>query len=593
MKNYLLITLGHNSSAIFVQNTSGGQKIIGYEQERFSRIKADSQFPIDAINEIEYNVTYDKMKGCIILISHWFNLHDDDDHMQLNKYLPENGYAKLMSYQPERIDQVNSKFTHHDAHCLSAHAFYKYWLGEDETTEGHQPVHYLVVDGFGNNKEVLSIYLAPFKGAKPKLLSRIYGYDYSLGLMYQYATSFVGMDENKDEYKFLGYEAHIDEYFDEISIAKIHHHIDATVKAFDEGWNTGHFTMPNCSFDTIDYKELNATKELWYCKFNEVIDDLKLKDHTSFEARVAIAYFIQQVCERSLTMLLTRYGVQRLVVAGGVFYNVKLNNCLMQQVEEFCVVPLAGDQGAAIGMLENEDPMDTHDFKFDHLYWGKRRLYAIEKYAKRPEFDGHIIVAESSSVATRNKLAKQIAQKIADGHIVNVVKGDMEFGPRALGHTTTYFLPTESNAALNNYLNNRNEVMPCAPIVSIHNAMDLFDDEELRKVVGSDRFMICTHNYRKGYSKQYAGVMHKVTLEEAYSGRPQIVDGTFEDTILRYVENLTDTKCLVNTSFNTHGNPIVFDTKDIYDNFKYQYDRADIDKKPYLFIIKNTASWQN
>ena len=73
MKNYLLITLGHNSSAIFVDNSSEEQKIIGYEQERLSRLKADSQFPIDAINEIEHNVGYEKMKGCTVLISHWFS----------------------------------------------------------------------------------------------------------------------------------------------------------------------------------------------------------------------------------------------------------------------------------------------------------------------------------------------------------------------------------------------------------------------------------------------------------------------------------------------------------------------------------------
>ena len=45
--NYLLITLGHNSSALFVDSDD---KVIGYEQERLSGIKSDSQFPMDAIN---------------------------------------------------------------------------------------------------------------------------------------------------------------------------------------------------------------------------------------------------------------------------------------------------------------------------------------------------------------------------------------------------------------------------------------------------------------------------------------------------------------------------------------------------------------
>ena len=67
-------------------------------------------------------------------------------------------------------------------------------------------------DGFGNKEEVLSLY--EMNGSKLEKILRIYGYEHSMGLMYQYATSFCGMKENEDEYKFLGYESHVGEVLD-------------------------------------------------------------------------------------------------------------------------------------------------------------------------------------------------------------------------------------------------------------------------------------------------------------------------------------------------------------------------------------------
>ena len=89
MKKSLLITLGHNSSAIFVD---GDGRVIGYEQERLDGIKASSRFPQDAINEIVKNVGFHAMKGCSIFISHWF---DTDVKPYGNKYMSDTDYANL------------------------------------------------------------------------------------------------------------------------------------------------------------------------------------------------------------------------------------------------------------------------------------------------------------------------------------------------------------------------------------------------------------------------------------------------------------------------------------------------------------------
>lgn len=575
--NYLLLTLGHNSSAIFVDNSGDKQKVIGYEQERLSGIKADSQFPFDAINEIEKHVGFDKMKGCIVLISHWFNSHVES---VVSKYYPKNANAKINSYQPERVvwTHAENKFTHHDAHAYSAYAFYKYHKEPCST----KPLYCIVADGFGNDEEVLSIYCKRGDN-KPELLHRCYDLYASLGLFYQYATSFVGMKENQDEYKFLGYEAHISEEFTEITLSRICGLAYKKMQKLSE--QIMRATEPDIDTENqsvINFDKLLDVKKYWHSCFAEVLHEIKIDDNRSFKARCAIAYYIQSVIENIILGLISKYEMNNVCVAGGCFYNVKLNNAILNHINgDFCAMPLAGDQGAAIGMYEYYDNCGIYKFDFGNLCWGVRTLYNAEKLLNN--IPGVYYTNVISDYTTTF-----IAQKIANGEIVNIVRGNMEFGPRALCHTSTLALPTTKNIAAINEMNNRNEVMPCAPVCTRENAELLFNETELKRTIGSDKYMICTHNYDKQFSVQYGGVMHKKPLEFVYTGRPQIVDedceyDKFMYDILTAVEDICDAKCLVNTSFNVHGRPIAFDIMDIIHNFNYQTINAEV--KPCLFVI--------
>lgn len=584
-RNYLLITLGHGSSAIFVDNENSIRKpsIIGYEQERLSRIKADSQFPVDAINEIMHNVTPKKILGCTILISHWFNFTDDDN--MPNKYITEKDMYWLKQIS-ENIKFVSPEFTHHDAHAYSAYAFYKYHCKPENIS--HTPVHCIVADGFGNDEEVLSIYSVDLSNPenKPKCIYRVNEYYNSLGLFYQYATSFVGMKENQDEYKFLGYEAHIDEVLDEAIIkSTLGHHIGSFVDMFIDHIlkGTDKPRIINKKHSIIDFNKLSDVKAFWHSMFRNVLNDVPEIDNcTSFNARCVIAYVIQQTIEAVMVAIVKEFGITNLCVAGGCFYNVKLNNALLKAVPGyFSAMPLAGDQGAAIGMYAAEE--NVPQFPFTSLSWGQRRLYNFEKLAKcNPNI--HYIRCED--IHDFNDAACYVAKLIANDNIVDLVVGNMEFGPRALCNTSTLFLPTAANVAYNNHMNMRNEVMPCAPVCTYSNAIKLFGDD-IKRVIGSDKFMICTHEYTRSYSKQYGGVMHKKTCEYVYTGRPQIVnDNSFMYDVLIKVEELTDVKCLVNTSFNVHGQPIVFDTSEILQNYNFQVEHSG-DKTPILVVINN------
>ena len=583
-KNFLLISLGHNSSAIFVDNSDPQQQeIIGYEQERLSGIKADSQFPRDAINEITKHISSNKFRGCCVLISHWFNF---GPHLTANKYITQNDIDWLRYICGSDIHMCERGFTHHDAHAYSAYEFFKYHRSNYDVKG---PIMCLVVDGFGNNGEILSLYTTDeIKGIS--LVRRVYGYDASLGLMYQYATAFVGMKENQDEYKFLGYEAHIDEYVDKQQLDTIDHIIETQKEQLIKWFDT-HSKEPEYypSNEVIDFKLLNKVREDWNEVFTDVLKSIGFNsDKTCFAARCVIAYFIQQLCERTLVAWLNdNYNPENLIVAGGVFYNVKLNQTLCEKCAQklFSVMPLAGDQGAAIGMYAK---YCNRQFEFGNLCWGKRNFYNIEKLVKqKQDKNTRLVYAKIKSSVELENVQENIARLIADNNIVNLVIGNMEFGPRALCHTSTLFLPTSENIHCNNVMNGRNEVMPCAPVCTRDNAGELFTcDSKLDSVVGSDKYMICTHTYAKPYSNHYGGVMHKKPLEDSFTGRPQIVDVCeFVYEVLDLVEQITDYKAIVNTSFNVHGRPIAFDTISILQNYEYQCEHAVDGKEPYLFIV--------
>lgn len=589
MKNYLLITLGHNSSAIFVDNSSFEETeescIIGYEEERLSRIKADSQFPIDAINEIKYNVGINRMKGCEILISHWFNFTGAETP---NKYITLQDINMLKEISTN-IKLVNKDFTHHDAHAYSAYEFRDYFKKQ----EGNIPVYCIVADGFGNNEEVLSIYRRD-TGKKPELVKRFYGYEKSLGLFYQYATSFVGMKENQDEYKFLGYEAYINKAFDDAEIRILAEESDKIAEMFKDMYSSDDIKLSFAGIcgREINYDKLAEIKEEWHKLFADILFKLNFRgsDKTTDAARVAIAFVVQRTVEKVINCIVASFGIKYLCLAGGLFYNVKLNNSILTSLTDvdgnLSIMPLAGDQGAAIGMYAAEE--DTPQFPFRTLAIGTRRLYNINKFADNENIFVEQIpqVNDTESIKC---LVSEIADHIANGRIVNIVCGNMEFGPRALCNTSSVFLPNAELAAENNANNKRNEVMPCAPVCTPFAAANLFSKDELERVIGSLNFMICTLHYTKPHSNMYDGVMHNETLSTKYTGRPQIVQvDSFMHKLLSRVQNITDMKCLVNTSFNNHGNPIVFDTADIISNHKMQCERAITNgtKKPILYIIK-------
>jgi predicted NodU family carbamoyl transferase len=236
--------------------------------------------------------------------------------------------------------------------------------------------------------------------------------------------------------------------------------------------------------------------------------------------RAKVAYFVQAVLERVMLRVLQKYNIKNVKVSGGVFYNVKLNNMILRWSDQFEANPLAGDQGCALGFT---------NVRYNNLFWGLRDVSSFLTY---PYTD------------------------ISKKGYTEILTGSMEFGPRALCHTSTLALPKMALVEKINAMNGRDTVMPMAPIVSMEFAKKNFPD--LHKVNKSKYFMIiafdCSNDSKV---TEFLGATHIDSDRGVYTCRIQVVS---EPSLVSLVTAFGG--ILINTSLNAHGQPILYDELD-------------------------------
>ncbi len=517
----LVLTLGHNSSAILVRD---GKIIAGYETERLTGKKSDSSYPRLPIEELVKH--HGPINEADVFIGHWFL--DGELPLESNKYLD---YSHLHSVcSPSKVYSLGNEFTHHDSHLYSAQVF------AGDFAENY---HALVMDGFGTMGECISMYHVK-RGNGFQLKDRWFGFANSLGLLYQYATAYMGMKQHNHEYKILAYEVHVEDekMYNEIRSYASEAASERCDKLFNHKIEVS--TDPALSLSALPAIQMAISDEL-----DEFCDIFEL-DKNSEESRPAISLYVQTVVEQVVKGIFAYYQVENVLLSGGLFYNVKLNNLISKWIPgKICVMPLAGDQGAGLGVYQYY----KGDLEWpDHLCWGTRDLDF------ETEVPG-IEVFDSFGAAF-----PMIINEIDQTGFVNIVRGAMEFGPRALCNTTTLALPKKKVCDVINMLNNRTTEMPMAPVCTPEKADELF--KKIDSVHRSLGYMIITRDYNDGVDETfYSGIMHNYPHLGLSTGRPQIVD---EDTDpdLCDVLNIFG-GVLINTSFNYHGVPIVFDKESI------------------------------
>lgn len=538
MTRALYLSLGHNSSAVIAHSNSVR---VGYEQERIDRVKSSSAYPRDAILMAIHNSGGTEVD--VAYVSHWF----DDCGLKSNKYIDMEHLGQVA----KEIVGLTSEFTHHDAHAQSALSFYRSNSGRWE-----DPADIVVMDGFGTLQECLSVYRVDVN--KPNLVHRTYGYKMSLGLMYQYTTEWLGMKPNRDEYKLLGYESSI---LNVITLDYAHtvrrivgeqarEHADRMLASEERPTPTG---------DLFDRDALAAAKAMWFERaanwrklFHYPLDEQAIRTCVGFCAQTFIEECAIRIIEQTAPPPMGHIPPV-LILAGGCFYNVKLNRRVLTETgRRIFPHPLSGDQGAAMG--------HTPGLHQAGLTWGNRSILGR-----------HGQVPVGVEVVDQGDWVQRAVSLLEQDRIVNVVRGAMEFGPRALCNTTTFALPHRNNVTKINLLNERDEAMPMAPVITRSEAWARFNRFEFPRINFADAFMITTIAFENKPPVEMMGVCHPDPLLDCWTARPQIVPDHSE---LGTLVMQTPQECLINTSFNYHGEPIVYSEDDACKTHAMQCFRA-------------------
>lgn len=523
----LLLTLGHNSSAILVGVRDGqGHIVCGYEEERLTQKKSDSQFPTRAIQECLRQRGLTKVNR--VYVTHWA-IDGHIDSMSAKHWNP----ALLPDYC-NLVTHHSTGMTHHDTHARSAA-----WYANSKPGLKIEDTMVFVIDGFGNMGEHISIY--QMGGYGPKLIRRFFGYDGSLGLMYQYMTAFLGMKMHEDEYKLLGYEAHINEV--DVDLLLLHELINKEITRYLDGYFGKSLVSHNDPLLKLDalpgFQKDLIERWIKVAKYLGLeYDQNSCLIQPTFHNRVIMSYYAQSVLEGVVMTLLKVYRPKNVIASGGVFYNVKLNRRILDVIPgKLCVFPLAGDQGNALGLYANENDLVWPG----HLNWGIRPKHGLKWIGPHNGF--HVYPDRNKEAAVEVML-----NALTDDYLVNIVKGAMEFGPRALCNTSTIARAHPSVVNRINRMNGRNTIMPMAPVMNrmtYKAGMQLTD-----KIHLSEEHMIVALPYKPGSYGDILGAVHQYDNE--VTGRPQVLDNDF---IINRLFRVGDV--LINTSFNIHGVPIV------------------------------------
>lgn len=258
----------------------------------------------------------------------------------------------------------------------------------------------------------------------------------------------------------------------------------------------------------------------------------------------------EQVLHAFLKDLKDKYpDYKKITFAGGLFANVKLNQSLNNSIlfDEIFVHPSMGDGGLALGAAickANELGELPTPIKLDNVFFGSN----FNREYWNDELSNHSETLQKEPVSF-----EKIAHLLNDGNILGVFVGRTEYGPRALGNRSIICRPTDkdTHAQLNKRLK-RTEIMPFAPSILEEEFINVFTTDKSKY---ASEFMTLCYNTKESWLEMIPAVIH----QKDGTARPQCVNKVtnphFHNIISEYYK-LSGIPLVLNTSFNSHGEPI-------------------------------------
>jgi carbamoyltransferase len=562
----------HDSAACLIQD---GKIVAAAQEERFTRLKHDHNFPIHAVRyclaeagitpeQLDYVVFYDKPL-----------LKFDRLIETYLAYVPA-GYRSFMMAMPlwlrtklhlpreirKALDNRYRKrivFTgHHESHAASA--FFP---------SPFEEAAILTVDGVG---EWDTAAIGHGQGNQIKLLKTL-RFPHSLGLLYSAITYFCGFKVNSGEYKLMGLAPYGEPNF-----------ADTMLKDLVDLKPDGSLAL------NLDYFDYCAGLRMTGNKMDALFGGPPRKPEELITQReMDLAASIQKITEEAvLRMAKTAKeltGARALCLAGGVALNCVANGKLLRAgiFDELFIQPAAGDAGGALGsalfvhhqLLERPRQVTAGDTMHGSWLGPSFSNSQIRAFLDEKKIVYHYFPEEE-------KLLAAVVKAMTSGQVVGWFQGRMEFGPRALGARSIIgdARDTKMQSTMNLRIKYRESFRPFAPCVLMEDVSEYFDldrespymllvadvHKKLRHPLTPEQDRLMKDPDLRKRVNVPRSTLPAITHVDM-SARVQTVDeerhGRFY-RLMREFKRETGCGVIINTSFNIRGEPIVCTPQDAY-----------------------------
>lgn len=587
----------HDSAAALVVD---GDIVAAAQEERFTRIKHDHEFPKHAVDyclreagltpeQLDYVVFYDKplqkfdrlletylafapagLQSFMLAMPLW---------LKTKLHLPREIRKALGGRYTKRI-----AFTgHHESHAASTFFPSRY-----------ENAAILTLDGVG---EWDTATIGHGQGNKIKILKTLH-FPHSLGLLYSAVTYFCGFKVNSGEYKLMGLAPYGEPRF-----------VDTVLKHLVDVKPDGSLAMDMSYFNYC--QGLTMTND----KFASLFGGPARNPEAAITQReMDIAASIQKVTEE-VVLRMARHakeltGSKNLCLAGGVALNCVANGKLLRAgiFEDVFATPASGDAGGALGAalfvhhqlldqprkhvaaeVRRRNPVAPDDARTNPPPHVSGYRDALKGSLLGPKFSNAEIRAFLDGKQVRYTFYEQepalleaVAREMASEKVVGWFHGRMEFGPRALGARSIIGDPRSPamQSQMNLRIKFRESFRPFAPCVLIEDVQKYFDHDR------ESPYMLMVADVKPEHwlplTPEQVQLMKDPDLRKRVnvprstlpaithvdmSARLQTVDEGRHGRYWRLMKEFKrQTGCgvIINTSFNIRGEPIVCTPADAY-----------------------------
>lgn len=442
-----------------------------------------------------------------------------EDPLQYNRAIREK--LALLGFDTAKITHVE----HHTCHASSAY----YGLAKDLKEK------YLVLtlDGGGDNlKSTVSV---AYEGNINRMSATG---EYSIGNIYSAITYYLGFTPHEHEYKLMGLAPYVNPKY-----------ADKYRGFFDE--------FLQLTEEDTEFQNPHPLNHRVF--FSKIID--KLNNARFDNVAAGLQAFAEDIVIRWVKANIRKYNVKKVLCAGGVFMNVKLNMLLSQlpEVEFVDVFPSCGDESNIFGAAFN-----VHNSKYN------KAVSLLDKYTlgTTPSADLQDALKEYNNQINYQKyedINQEVAVRLSKNKIIARCSGHMEFGARALGNRSIMANPSnmQNINKINQSVKKRDFWMPFAPAMLWEEAETLIKIPESLRHQGSPYMMFAFETQKGAVDKIVCGI-HQADFTARAETITKERYPEFYDIINKF-KNITGIPCVLNTSFNLHGFPIVENSKQAID----------------------------